>query len=656
MLIPDSQIPDSGVSEAIITSTMASSRVPSVGFALDVDERERSNYTRTLNVVPKSTELADHLRRAESGISHESELIHVIEALERCFVDIARLLRHGARSLEGVESSLSTMMCPTGGLGEQTREQSWQHEVLRLDKRVTKSLVEALRGTRTCTVALASREGVLDWGDESRHNQANGEYTVLQPAPKATHDTCSHHNLANPDTTTPKAITPTPERRRRYAVVLDHPLGHALNVDTEACAGTIFGIYRANGDDQRPSTHVLRCGSEMLVAGYALYGSATQLVLSTGNGVDGFTLHPNKQAFMLTRPRILIPKLGRFYSVNLGHRSQWSASVANHLDEVGTSKSLRYMGTFVADVHRTLLHGGAFYDPPSRKRQAGQLRLVYEVAPVAFLMKQAGGSCTSGWKDLLDIVPSSLNQCIPVALGSEDDVDAYTAVMTESSQIGSPLLSPNPSLHDGGIFRRRSSGQSSTLASPKSSTHGGSTLQPLVLPVTVVHEVSKGLLGLGREKPHAAAGRIPPRTRKHTPLQHDVRARKHTPPHNDVADLELRWRKQLRVSPPQTSHAASAPPVAVEKDAAAATPITAHTYGRPTMLSVSVESPSSQMGQHMIYGQQLDMGFPIAPPLLPQPMIQPCYQPVYLPEARPQCAPPECPFVIPNSPTGSPAS
>ena len=113
---------------------MASSRVPSVGFALDVDERERSNYTRTLNVVPKSTELADHLRRAESGISHESELIHVIEALERCFVDIARLLRHGARSLEGVESSLSTMMCPTGGLGEQTREQSWQQEVLHWKK------------------------------------------------------------------------------------------------------------------------------------------------------------------------------------------------------------------------------------------------------------------------------------------------------------------------------------------------------------------------------------------------------------------------------------------------------------------------------------------------------------------------------------------
>jgi len=224
-------------------------------------------------------------------------------------------------------------------------------------------------------------------------------------------------------------------RRRRatgsYAVVLD-PLGHALNLEAGVSVGTIFGIYRAEDMDMdvAPSSYVLRAGSELIAAGYALYGASTQLVLSCGHGVDGFTLNPDSGVFMLTLPQLQMPPVGRFYSVNLGHRRQWSRAVADHIDAMSSTKSLRYIGTFIADVHRTLLCGGAFFYPPRTKRPNGKLRLLYEVAPIAFLMEQAGGACTSGVERLLDIVPTSGNVCVPVAFGSSIDITDYQRALS----------------------------------------------------------------------------------------------------------------------------------------------------------------------------------------------------------------------------------
>ena len=122
---------------------------------------------------------------------------------------------------------------------------------------------------------------------------------------------------------------------------------------------------RAGGEEGGTRASVLRRGEEMLAAGYVVFGAATQLVLSVGRGVDGFTLHPSLGCFTLTRPQLRMPHTGRFYSVNLGHRRQWSEAMALHVDLVSQSKSLRYTGTFVADVHRTLLYGGVFFYPAS---------------------------------------------------------------------------------------------------------------------------------------------------------------------------------------------------------------------------------------------------------------------------------------------------
>jgi fructose-1,6-bisphosphatase len=236
-------------------------------------------------------------------------------------------------------------------------------------------------------------------------------------------------------------------RRRRcgpipkLAVVLD-PLNGSALADAGNAVGTIFGIYRVSDNakdkvgegDGGAAAHVLRKGSEAIAAGYALYGAATQLVISLGNGVDGFTMHPALEEFVLTRPRLQLPKAGRFYSVNMGHRRYWSCIVAHHIDQCAVSKSLRYIGTFVADVHRTLLYGGVFFYPPNRKRPMGKLRLVYEAMPIAFLIEQAGGACATGAgtgeQRLLDMQPSSLMQNTPIAFGSRDDVDAYTRTIS----------------------------------------------------------------------------------------------------------------------------------------------------------------------------------------------------------------------------------
>ena len=197
-----------------------------------------------------------------------------------------------------------------------------------------------------------------------------------------------------------------------------HPI---LTVRLQLCADRVDA-----SDDASTSAHVLRKGSELLAAGYALYGSATQLVLSCGHGVDGFTLHRALETFVLTRPRLALPPLGRFFSCDMGNSNDWSDEIADHVDRLASSKSLRYIGTFIADVHRTLLYGGIFLYPASKKLPMGKLRLLYEASPIAFLMEQAGGKCTTGTQRVLDVQPTSLMQCTPIAFGSPGDIDEFS--------------------------------------------------------------------------------------------------------------------------------------------------------------------------------------------------------------------------------------
>lgn len=221
--------------------------------------------------------------------------------------------------------------------------------------------------------------------------------------------------------------------RGKYCVVFD-PLDGSSNIDCGVSIGTIFGIYMIKDEHEPELEDVLQPGKNMLAAGYCMYGSSCTLVLSTGSGVNGFTLDPSLGEFILTHPDIKIPKKGKIYSVNEGNAKNWDGPTAKYVEsckfpEDGSSpKSLRYIGSMVADVHRTLLYGGIFLYPADKKSPNGKLRVLYEVFPMSFLMEQAGGQAFTGKQRALDLIPTNIHERSPVFLGSYDEVEAIKAL------------------------------------------------------------------------------------------------------------------------------------------------------------------------------------------------------------------------------------
>ncbi|KAL5714952.1 fructose-bisphosphatase [Ranunculus cassubicifolius] len=224
-----------------------------------------------------------------------------------------------------------------------------------------------------------------------------------------------------------EAIFVQPPLRGKYCVVFD-PLDGSSNIDCGVSIGTIFGIYMLEGDGEPTLDKVLQPGKNMLAAGYCMYGSSCNFVLSTGSGVHGFTLDPSLGEFILTHADIKIPKKGKIYSVNEGNAKNWDEPTAKYVQKCkyptdGSSpKSLRYIGSMVADVHRTLLYGGIFLYPADKKSPSGKLRVLYEVFPMSFLIEQAGGQSFTGKERALDLVPKKIHERSPIFLGSYDDV------------------------------------------------------------------------------------------------------------------------------------------------------------------------------------------------------------------------------------------
>lgn len=216
-------------------------------------------------------------------------------------------------------------------------------------------------------------------------------------------------------------------QKGKYCVVFD-PLDGSSNIDAGVNIGTIFGIYRIKEGSEGTIQDVLRPGSEMVAAGYTMYGSSANLVLSTGNGVNGYTLDTALGEFILTHPNIQIPARGKIYSFNEGNSKYFHAPTLQYLESIKyppgdkAPYSARYIGSMVADVHRTLLYGGIFGYPDDRKSKSGKLRLLYEAFPMAFLTEQAGGLATTGRGRILDVVPKSIHERCPVFLGSKEDV------------------------------------------------------------------------------------------------------------------------------------------------------------------------------------------------------------------------------------------
>jgi len=221
-------------------------------------------------------------------------------------------------------------------------------------------------------------------------------------------------------------------QRGPYVIVFD-PLDGSSNIDANVNIGTIFGIYRklTKGEDGT-LTDLLQPGHSMLCAGYIVYGPSTMMVYSTGHGVHGFTLDPSVGEFLMSHPDIKLPERGKIYSCNEGNARYWSPEIRAFLDYLKagdeTSRvpySSRYVGSLVADFHRTLVYGGFFMYPADRrdpKASHGKLRLLYEANPLAFLAVQAGGAATVGETDVLDVEPSDLHERVPLFIGSRHEV------------------------------------------------------------------------------------------------------------------------------------------------------------------------------------------------------------------------------------------
>jgi len=209
-----------------------------------------------------------------------------------------------------------------------------------------------------------------------------------------------------------------------YCVLFD-PLDGSSNLDACVSVGTIFSILRHIPDADPPESSLLQPGTQQVAAGYILYGSSTVFVFTTGNGVNMFVLEPSIGAFVLVEQDIKIPSAGKSYSVNEAYRASFPAGYQKYLDWAqGNGYSSRYIGTMVADVHRTLVQGGVFMYPPTTKNPEGKLRLMYEANPMAMVIEQAGGKATAGAKRIMDIQPRDLHQRTCVIMGSPKEVDA----------------------------------------------------------------------------------------------------------------------------------------------------------------------------------------------------------------------------------------
>jgi len=217
------------------------------------------------------------------------------------------------------------------------------------------------------------------------------------------------------------------EKQGKYIVCFD-PLDGSSNIDCLVSIGSIFAIYRKTTEGKPTLEQALQSGRQVVAAGYALYGSATALVLSIGFGVHEFTLDPSIGEFILTDTDMKVPARGKIYSINEGYTENWDQSVKEYVQSKkmppnGKPYALRYVGSMVADVHRTLKYGGIFMYPATKDAPKGKLRLLYECVPMAFIVEHADGTASTGKIPILDVQPSAIHERSPIFLGSKDDVE-----------------------------------------------------------------------------------------------------------------------------------------------------------------------------------------------------------------------------------------
>lgn len=229
------------------------------------------------------------------------------------------------------------------------------------------------------------------------------------------------------------AFTDQHSMNSKYVVMFD-PLDGSSNIDVNASIGTIFCIYKRVSELGKPCTKedFLQKGENMKAAGYVIYGSSTMLVCATKLGVNGFTLEPSIGEFCLSHRDMKCKDNGKIYSINQGNTNKLSDKLKAYLDycmdedkESNRPYSHRYIGSMVADLHRTLIKGGIFMYPADKKNVHGKLRLLYECNPMSFIVEKAGGAATTGVQRILEVQPQELHQRVPIFIGSKQMVNHY---------------------------------------------------------------------------------------------------------------------------------------------------------------------------------------------------------------------------------------
>lgn len=223
--------------------------------------------------------------------------------------------------------------------------------------------------------------------------------------------------------------------RGKYLITFD-PLDGSSNIDINVSVGTIFSILELpDGVEEVEDKDFLQAGARQVCAGYCLYGTSTMLVLTTGRGVNGFTLDRSTGDFLLTMPDIKIPVDTNEYSINQSYSRHWEAPIKRYIGEclqgkegpLGKDYNMRWVASMVADVHRLLCRGGIFMYPMDARMAAkgvgGKLRLLYEANPIGFIVEQAGGVASTGYDRIMEIEPDSLHQRVPVIMGSKNEVE-----------------------------------------------------------------------------------------------------------------------------------------------------------------------------------------------------------------------------------------
>ena len=222
----------------------------------------------------------------------------------------------------------------------------------------------------------------------------------------------------------------------RYTLLYD-PIDGSSNTDINLTLGSIFAIRQQVGtDSDGKAQDLLQDGHKQIAAGYILYGPSTMLVYSIGKGVHSFTLDPSLGEFILTEENMTIPSHGAIYSVNEGNFWQWDESFREYIRYVHRTEgyTARYGGAMVGDIHRVLIQGGVFLYPGTEQKPEGKLRLLYESAPLAFLIEQAGGRAITGTQEIMDVVPEKLHQRTPLIIGSKDDVALVESFIQKQTQ------------------------------------------------------------------------------------------------------------------------------------------------------------------------------------------------------------------------------